>query len=193
MESAIDVLRRNWWALALRGLVAGLFGLFTLVRPTAPFIVLVALLGAWFLADGVLAVVSAVLSAERGTRWIALVAEGAVGVIAGAALYLVPGITLLALLYVVAVWAVLTGSLRVWAATRLRRIVESEWLLGASGLLSILFGLLVAVSPDTGAVSLTIAIGVYALLFGILLVVLSARLLAYGREYPADRSGVSRG
>ena len=181
MAFETDVLRRNWWALAVRGLIAGLFGLFALVRPTTSFIVIVALFGAWWLADGVLAIVAAVLAARRRERWWPLIAEGIVGIALGAALYLVPGITVRTLLLFVGAWAILTGAFRLVAAIRLRSIIDGEWLLGATGLLSIMFGLLVIVSPTTGAIALTVAAGVFALLYGILMIVLAARLLSLGR------------
>lgn len=185
MRADKDSLRRNWWALAVRGAVAGLFGLFALTRPTTSFIVIVALFGAWWLIDGALTIVAALFAAERRERWWPLVAEGMVSVALGAALYLVPGITVTVLLYLVAAWAIATGAFRVVAAIRLRNAIDSEWLLGTTGVLAILFGLLVLVSPESGAIALTIAVGVFALLYGIMLMVLSARLYAINDEQSA--------
>ena len=87
----IAVLEKNWWALALRGCLAVLFGLVSLARPTVRFVALEALFGAWWLLDGVLAVAAAVVGTERRARWWPLVAEGGVGIVAGATAYLVPG------------------------------------------------------------------------------------------------------
>ena len=182
MQSDTDVLARNWWALALRGAIAALFGVFALARPTTSFIFLVALFGAWWLADGALAIVAAVVAARRRERWWPLIAEGVASIALGAALYLIPGITVRILLWFVGAWAVVSGAFRIVAAVRLRSFIDGEWLLGATGVLAVLFGLLVIASPETGAIALTVAIGVFALLYGLLLGVLAVRLLMIGHE-----------
>lgn len=179
----IVVLERNWWALGLRGAVAVLFGLVALLHPTIGFVALVALVGAWLLVDGVLAVVAAVVGTERRVRWWPLLAEGGTGIAAGAAAYLLPGLTVSALLYIVAAWAGLTGAFRVIAALRVRHAIEGEWLLMASGVLSLLFGALLATSPATGVVTLALGVGVFALLEGLMLLVLAARLYDEWRTY----------
>src|SRR5919107_863617 len=172
---APDSLARNWWAVVLRGLAGILFGVITFVAPGISLVALVLLFGAYAFADGVLAIVSAV-RARGGDRWGLLLVEGLVGIAAGILTLLWPGITAIALLYVIAAWALVTGAFEIGAAIRLRKVITGEWLLALSGVLSIALGVLLVLAPGPGALALVIWIGAYAFVFGILLVALGFRL-----------------
>jgi uncharacterized membrane protein HdeD (DUF308 family) len=156
--------------------VAGiLFGIITFVAPGISLAALVLLFGAYAFADGVLAIVTAVR--RRGAdRWGLLLLEGLVGVAAGILTWLWPGITVLALLYVIAAWALVTGALEIATAIRLRKIISGEWLLALSGIFSIALGGLLVFAPGPGALALVIWIGAYAFVFGAVLVALGFRL-----------------
>jgi uncharacterized membrane protein HdeD (DUF308 family) len=171
----LDSLTRNWWAVALRGLAGILFGIITFVSPGISLAALVLLFGAYAFADGVLSIVSAVR--RRGAdRWWLLLLQGIVGIGAGVVTLLWPGITALALLFVMAAWALVGGALQVAAAIRLRKVITGEWLLALSGVLSIALGVLLVLFPGPGALALVIWIGAYAFVFGILLLVLGFKL-----------------
>jgi uncharacterized membrane protein HdeD (DUF308 family) len=170
------VLARNWWALALRGLAAILFGIAALVVPHIALVVLIALFGAYALVDGVFAIVSAVRAAERHMRWWPLLVEGLAGIVLGALTFVWPGVTALVLLYFIASWALVTGVFEILAAIRLRQEITGEWLLGLTGVLSVVFGLLLITFPGAGALTVVWLIGIYALVFGVLLVGLALRL-----------------
>jgi uncharacterized membrane protein HdeD (DUF308 family) len=171
----LDSLTRNWWAVALRGLAGILFGVITFVSPGISLAALVLLFGAYSFADGVLSIVSAVR--RRGAdRWWLLLLQGIVGIGAGVVTLLWPGITAIALLFVVAAWALVGGALQVAAAIRLRKVITGEWLLALGGVLSIALGVLLVLFPGPGALALVIWIGAYAFVFGILLLVLGFRL-----------------
>jgi uncharacterized membrane protein HdeD (DUF308 family) len=184
----VDGLSQNWWAVSLRGLAGILFGIITFVAPGISLAALVLLFGAYAFADGVLAIVSAVR--RRGTdRWWLLLLEGLVGIAAGILTILWPGITALALLYVIAAWALVTGAFEIAAAIRLRKAISGEWLLALSGVLSIALGVLLFLAPGPGALALVIWIGAYAFVFGALLFALGLRLKGLGsprhRGHPA--------
>jgi uncharacterized membrane protein HdeD (DUF308 family) len=171
----LDSLTRNWWAVALRGLAGILFGIITFVAPGISLAALVLLFGAYAFADGVLSIVSAVR--RRGAdRWWLLLLQGIVGIGAGVVTLLWPGITALALLFVIAAWALVGGALQVAAAIRLRKVITGEWLLALGGVLSIALGVLLVLFPGPGALALVIWIGAYAFVFGILLLVLGFKL-----------------
>ena len=104
---------------------------------------------------------------------------GLSGIAAGILTFAWPGITALVLLLFIAGWAIATGVLQIAGAIRLRKEIENEWLLIASGLLSVIFGLVLAARPGTGALALLYVIGIYAVLYGILEVWLSLRLRGY--------------
>jgi uncharacterized membrane protein HdeD (DUF308 family) len=163
----------HWWALALRGLAALAFGLAAFVYPSVTLAVLVILYGAFALADGVLALVAGVRA-----RWPGVALAGLLGVLIGLATLFWPGITALALLFVIAAWAIVTGALQVAAAVQLRRELANEWLLGIAGIGSIVFGLLLVFFPGAGALSLLWVIGAFAVAYGIMLLLLGLRLRA---------------
>jgi uncharacterized membrane protein HdeD (DUF308 family) len=171
----IDLVR-NWWAVALRGLFAVLFGLAALLWPGMTLAVLVILFGAYAFVDGVFAVIAAVRAAQAGQRWGAFVLEGVAGILLGAAALFWPAITALTLVVLIGAWAVVTGILEIAAAIRLRRELTNEWLLALAGALSVVFGVALLVQPGAGALALVWLIGAYALVFGVLLLGLAFRL-----------------
>jgi uncharacterized membrane protein HdeD (DUF308 family) len=172
----LPVLSRNWWALALRGVAAILFGLLAFILPDITLTVLVLLFGAYMLVDGILAIVAAVRTRGSDTRWGLLIVEGVLGVLAGIIAFVWPGITALALLYLIAAWSIVTGILEMVAAIRLRREIEGEWALILGGILSVLFGVLLVVLPGPGILALVWLIGAYAVAFGVILIVLAFRV-----------------
>jgi uncharacterized membrane protein HdeD (DUF308 family) len=165
------VVPRHWWALALRGLAAVVFGILAFALPGMTLAVLVLLFGAYAIVDGVLAIVSAFRSGGHHL-WYLLI-EGVVGILAGVAAFTWPGLTALVLLFIIAGWAILTGILEVISAVRLREAIDNEWAWIAGGVLSVIFGLVMLVSPGTGALALVWLIGAYAVLFGITLIALA--------------------
>ena len=164
--STLNAPVRHWWTLALRGLFAVLFGIMAFVWPGITLASLVILFGAYAFVDGVFAIVAAV---EHRERWWALVIEGLAGIAAGIITVVWPGITALALLYVIAFWAMATGVFEIAAAIKLRKLIEGEFLLALSGVASIAFGLLLLFRPGAGALGVVWLIGSYALVFGVLL------------------------
>ena len=166
----------RWWALVIRGLAAIAFGVLTFVNPSISLLALVIFWGAYAIVDGVFGIVLSIRGARIVPGWGWLLAEGIASIAAGAVTFLWPGITALVLLYVIATWAVLTGIAEIATAVRLRRQVRGEWMLAASGVLSIAFGVVLAIRPLAGALAVMWLIGLYAILFGGLLVGLGFRL-----------------
>jgi len=166
----LHLLARHWWALALRGVFAVLFGLLTFLIPGITLLTLVLLFGAYAILDGVFDIISAVRA--PGRHW-PLVLEGVVGIIIGILTFLWPGITTMVLLYLIAFWAIFTGVLEIVAGIRLREVIANEWLLILMGVLSVLFGFLILIFPGAGALAIIIWIGAYSLLFGIMLIALA--------------------
>jgi uncharacterized membrane protein HdeD (DUF308 family) len=182
-----DSLTRNWWAVVLRGVAGILFGLVTFFAPGVSLVALVTVFGAYALIDGVFAIVSAIR--HRGAdRWGMLLLEGIAGIAAAAVTFLWPGITAIALLYLIAAWSLFTGIMEVVAAVKLRKVISGEWLLALSGLLSIVFGILLLLFPGPGALAVVLWIGAYAIVFGSILIALGFRLRSWGRHGTAHPS-----
>lgn len=169
-------LTRNWWLVVVRGVLAILFGVAALFWPGLTWLVLVLMFGVYAVVDGAFAIWSGVIRSKYSSRWWVFLLEGIVSVAAGVIALMRPGWAAVALVIVIAVWAILTGILEIAAAIRLRREIANEWLLGFSGFISVLLGILLFFQPVTGGLVVTLMIGAYALIFGVLLVALGFRL-----------------
>ena len=170
------MITENWRTLALRGLVALLFGLLILLWPGLVLGVLALLFGIYAVADGATVLVPALRTPDRGVRrWVPLT-EGVVGVIAGLVAVVWTGLTVSGLLYVIAAWALLTGILKILTAIVLRSEVENWWLLAGGGALSVLFGVILAALVDSDLPSLAPFIGVFAIVVGLALIVFAFRI-----------------
>ena len=172
----LEDLSRHWGWVALRGLVAVLFGVFAFVAPGVTLAVLVLFWGAFAFVDGVLALMAAFKVRDQGKPFWPLLIVGFLGIAAGVATFLWPGMTALVLLLFIGAWAFVMGVFQILAAVRLRREIEHEWLLALSGALSVLFGLFVLFQPGAGALALIWALGAYAVVFGVLIIGLAFKL-----------------
>lgn len=175
-------LTRNWWLVALRGLLAIMFGAAAFIWPGLTWLVLILMFGVYAILDGIFAMVSGVSQSRYSPRWWVFLVEGFISLIAGVIVLLQPGLAGFALVIVIAVWAVLTGIMEIIAAIRLRREIRNEWMLGFGGFLSIMLGLLMLFQPAAGGLVITLMVGAYALIFGMLLLALSFRLRSFHRR-----------
>lgn len=174
-----DVARR-WWVVALRGVLAILFGVMALIWPGLTLAALVLLFGAYSIADGVAAIVVGARS-----KWWGMLLLGVLGIAAGVVAFLYPGLTAIALLYVIAAWAIVRGILEIVAAVALRREIEGEWVLILAGLASLAFGVLLMLFPGAGALSVIWMIGGFSIALGVLLLILAFRLRSLPRRLSA--------
>ncbi len=171
-------LSHSWWVLVLRGVAAVIFGILAYIWPGLTFTVLVLFFGAYALWDGVFALIGA-FRTDSDRRW-ALVVEGLVGIAAGVVAFIWTGAATLAMLYVIAAWALVTGVMEIVAAIRLREEIQGELLLLLGGLLSVVFGVLIVLFPLAGLVAVTWMIAAYAIIFGIVLIALGIRMRNWG-------------
>jgi uncharacterized membrane protein HdeD (DUF308 family) len=167
----VGIVSRRWWVLALRGVAACLFAVSAFAWPGLTLGVLVLLWGAFAFVDGVAALVAGI-----GTRWWSVVFFGVVGIAVGLYALFRPAMTALALILVIAAWAIVRGVLEIAAAIALRKELSNEWLLVLAGVLSIAFGVCVAAFPGAGALSLVWLVGAQALVIGLLWIWLAFRL-----------------
>ncbi|WP_241962916.1 HdeD family acid-resistance protein [Thalassorhabdomicrobium marinisediminis] len=181
MKEALEFLQRNWWLLLLRGLAAIAFGVAAFVWPGLTLSLLVMLFGAYILFDGIVGTVDAIRYRDQMDNWLFWLFEGVLGIVVGLLMLFMPAVTAFFLVILIAVWSILGGVLRIVAAVQLRKKIEGEWLLILSGVLSILFGIAVIALPYAGLVSIAWLIGFWAVVFGILFVVLAFRLRKAGQ------------
>jgi uncharacterized membrane protein HdeD (DUF308 family) len=181
-----QALVRNTRLLALSGVSAIAFGVLALVWPNLTFVALLALFGAFAFVTGAFTLGSGLnLLAERQTSWVAYVIGGLGGIAVGAVTFLWPHLSALALVYLIAFWAIMTGVFEFVAALELAGQLEGDWMLGLSGALSVAFGVLVGLYPRSGALAIIWIIGLYAILDGITRVVVAYRLNSMGKHAKA--------
>ncbi|WP_043630232.1 HdeD family acid-resistance protein [Nonomuraea candida] len=167
-------LSRTWWLLLIRGLLAIVFGVLALIWPGITLLALVAFFGAYALVSGLFALFAGFRHGTRSRAW--LIVSGIIGILAGIVALVWPGITSLALLYVVALWAIFTGVSEIVAGIELRKVIDNEWLFIIGGALSVIFGVLLLLWPGAGMLSLVWLIGAFAILYGIAMIALSLRV-----------------
>ena len=174
MEKAVT---RSSWLLALGGVVAVIFGIVALVLPGITLGALVILFGAFALIGGVLTLVGGLDRAtDHARHWIPMVFSGLFGVAIGVFTFFRPEITALSLVYLIAVWAVLTGILEFVAGVELTGQASGAWALWLGGLVSVAFGVFIALRPAGGALAIVWLIGIYAIVFGVLRIIYGYRL-----------------
>jgi uncharacterized membrane protein HdeD (DUF308 family) len=188
MDSMSAQLAANWWLIALRGVLAILFGILTFILPGVALATFVILFSAYMLVDGVFAIVAAVRAAQRHERWGLLIVEGIVDMVVGIVAFLWPVSAIFAFVIMIAAWAIVSGGLMIGAAFRLN-LSHGRWLLAIAGLVSVLFGIALAVAPGAGALALTLWVGAYAVVFGIALIALAFRLRGRHTAAPTTMAG----
>ena len=176
-HDVISMFARNWWLFVVRGVAAIVFGIIAIVFPDITITALAVVFGIYAIVDAIGSFASAI--GHRGADgWhrAAHVLEGVVALGAGVLALVLPDLTALALVILIGVWAITSGIVEIAAAVRLRREIDNEWLLGISGLLSIIAGIIILVWPDAGALAISWLIGTYAIVFGIFFVWLGVKL-----------------
>jgi uncharacterized membrane protein HdeD (DUF308 family) len=166
-------LSRNWWLLALRGVAGILFGIAAFVWPESALTALVFVFGAYVFVDGIFALIAGIGMRRQLSLWWLIVLEGVAGIILGLLTFRSPDITALVLLTFIVAWSIITGIFEIATALRLRKVIANEWLLILSGVVSIIFGILLIAQPAAGAISIVWLLGGYALLLGILTLMLA--------------------
>jgi uncharacterized membrane protein HdeD (DUF308 family) len=169
--SILEAFAKNWWVLLIRGILAVLFAVMAFTLPGLTLVTLVLLYGVYALADGLTALW---VGGRARAWWFAML--GILGVIVGVCTFIYPGITAIALLYLIAAWAVVRGAFEIVTAIQLRKEINNEWMLILGGILSIIFGLALVANPAAGALAVVWIIGSYAFIFGLMMIVLAFRL-----------------
>jgi uncharacterized membrane protein HdeD (DUF308 family) len=185
MMSFESYLSKYWWTILLRGIAAILFGFLALVAPGITLTALVLLFGAYALMDGIGAIILGIKDYGDQERWWATLIGGVVSVAAGVMTFVLPGITAVALLMLIAAWAIVRGMFDIVAAVQLRDAIEGEWMLALAGVLSVAFGALMILFPGAGALAVIWWIGAFAIALGAALVVLSFRVRGIARRVGA--------
>ena len=175
-QQALELLRKEWGWIALRGFLALIFGVLTFAMPGITLVILVVVWGAYALIDGVLALVAGFRIRDNGKPLWSLIVVGLVGIAAGVVTFFWPGLTALTLMLIIGLWAIAIGIFQIAAAVRFRKHIRGEWLHALSGVVSVVFGIAVVARPGAGAIALVWIIGSFAIVFGVMLIGVAFRL-----------------
>lgn len=178
----IRELAKYWWLMVLRGVLAIIFAIMAFAWPGITLSFLVVFLGVYFLIDGIFSLIHGFRIRKTDTHWWALVLEGLLGIVAGIVCLSMPGITVIFLVGLVALWSVVTGLLEIILAIRLRKEIQHEWILIIAGVFSVIFGILLFVQPLAGVIVISWWLGLYALFFGIFMITIGARLKKFAER-----------
>ena len=162
----------HWWAILVRGIVAILFALLAFFWTGLTLELLVFLLGFYLLLDGIFAVMAGLVSIGYKHWWMLLL-EGAISAAAGIAVFTWPGVTVAVLVILIAIWALVSGLIELIAAFTAHWATAGKLVVGLSGVISIILGLLLFIMPDLGIEVMIWIMGFYALVFGVALITFS--------------------
>lgn len=172
---AMRAMARGWWLFMLRGVVGVLFGLMVWMLPGLGLVAILSFLAAWLAVDGVSSLVQAARGApdltgrHRSRTWLAI--DGVLSLVLAAAVLVLPGLSAITLVLMVAAWAIAVGTLRIVLGIR-----AGDWMLGLLGGLSVAFGIWLAVAPGPGLLALIWLVGLQAVMTGFLFLAFGWRL-----------------
>lgn len=173
---------QNWWVMTLRGTLAVLLGIAAFAVPGTALTLLVSFFGAYALVDGVFALVAVAVWRDAQEQWWLLLLKGIIGIGVGLFVFVHPVASALALITLVGIWAIVLGIMEIAAAVRLHQVIAGEWLLGLSGVLSVVFGIALLAVPGAGLLVWIYLLGIYALMYGASLLALAFRLRGHSTE-----------
>jgi uncharacterized membrane protein HdeD (DUF308 family) len=174
-------LAKKWWVLLLRGILLIIAGLLAFVSP----VTWVIFVGVYMLFDGMSFLLAGFSDQPGGqSRWPLLII-GILGLLAGLLILWNPALGGITLTYVIAAWAIVTGILTIITALRLREEIDNEWWLVLSGVLAIIFGVLVFQNVLAGILTIAWVFGIFAVVVGILSIALAFRVRDFGTRIGA--------
>jgi uncharacterized membrane protein HdeD (DUF308 family) len=189
MESMLKQLTDNWWLLLLQGVVSIVFGVLALFWPSAVLATLTVLFGWFALINGVITVVSALGAAVSHQQWGWRFAAGILGVVVGLVVLRWPGETVLTVLLFIGIWVIMTGLTQIIGAIAYRDEVRSAGWLVLEGIVAVLFGVAMLVWPGPGLLTLTLLVGIYAIVHGVVYCVMAFQVRSLGQQLTAPETG----
>jgi uncharacterized membrane protein HdeD (DUF308 family) len=172
-----SAIRGVWWLVLIRGILAILFGLFALFAPGTALLALVFVFGAYAIIDGITAIIAGIRHRAEESHWIWHVVQGVVSLIAGIVAFTWPGVTVLAILFVIAFWSIVNGVAQIVESFTMRKMGASTWgWMLAGGIVSVIFGIVLVTQPGAGLITLLWLVGIFSIVFGVIMVVWALRL-----------------
>lgn len=171
------LIQKNWWLIAVRGVLAVLFGILAIASPYIIIFSLITFFAFFAILSGFFIITLALLG-ETENRWLRLF-EGLIFIAAGIVVLLNPVTAVGGIMIFIAAWAILSGVTQIMGAIRLRRVIANEWLMILNGVISIIFGIILAGNLIQGAGVMLMVIGVFAILSGLFSLLLAFRIRSF--------------
>jgi uncharacterized membrane protein HdeD (DUF308 family) len=189
----LTLLFKNWWILLLKGILLIIFGILSFMNPGITLATLVLWFAIFMMIDGVISIFGVVSNWKtEEDKWL-LVAEGALGLVLGFLVYRSPDTFLSFIAFVISFWAIFSGISKIAMAIQLRKEIEGEGWLILSGVLSLIFGILVFSQPGIGIATLMWIMAAFAILLGVLFILLSLKLRKAGNQLGEKAAQVKEG
>lgn len=172
----LELLAQRWWLVLIRGIAAIVLGVLAVLWPGITMLTLLFVFGAFTVADGITAIWLGVTARHGGRVWWEMVAAGVLAILFGLVASLLPGLTAIVFVYLIAFFAILRGVVEIAAAIQLRKVIDDEWMLVLSGVVSLLFGGMLMIRPGEGAIAMVLLIGAFMIAAGGMAIALALRL-----------------
>lgn len=173
-----------------RGIIALAFGLVAIIWPGITLNMLVILFAIFAIIDGASSVITAIVTGRKSDRWWSLVLEGIVGLVVGAIMLVWPDITLLVFIYLIAIWAIVTGLFEFAISFSLKEVKSARWFMLVAGIVSLILGILIFFYPKASLVVIAWLIGIYAIVFGIILLAVGIQLSRMKKKLSDNENNV---
>lgn len=168
--------QRSWWSLMIRGVVAVIFGILALTSPTRTLDFLITLFGIFVLVVGVVATIGAIMHRRESDNWWLVLIPGVAGIVIGVISIAMPSFTQAVVIYLIAIWALVSGIGQIYSAMKIRKDVEGEWIPILIGIISVVLGIILFVRPLEAAATVMWLVGLFVLVLGILWLVMGFRV-----------------
>lgn len=172
----MDVMQWKWSSVALRGVAALAFGVLALTWSAITLHTLVIIFGIFALVDGMLEGYNAMTAKRQEQTWFLTALRSLIGIVIGIVSLAVPGVTGTVFLALIGIWAILSGVGEIVIAIKLPLSKAGQYLLEFGGLISLIFGIIMLSLVNSQALDQTWLIGIYALVFGVVMVCLAVQI-----------------
>lgn len=168
--------QRSWWSLMIRGILAVIFGMLALFAPAKTLDFLIVLFGVFVLVVGLVATLGAIMHRKESENWWLILIPGIAGIVIGIISMAMPAFTQTVIIYLIAIWALVSGIGQLYSAMKLRRDVEGEWMPILIGIISIVLAVLLFARPLDAAATVMWLVGLFVLVIGILWILMGFRV-----------------
>ena len=179
----LGAISKLWWLVLLRGIILVVLGFYALLAPGMTLVAFTQFLSFFLILDCVLALLAGIMGWTESRGW--TIARGLLGILVGIFVFAHPffvgQFAALVLVYIIAFQAIIAGGFEIAVAIKQRKQIEGEGWLIFSGILSIIFGLLLMIVPMFAAEFMIRLAGAFAILFGIIIAVTSFRMKSLGQ------------